>query len=53
MTEWCMAHPWLTFWIIIVALTVVDNIANNVLRVICAKKINGISELKEEGDDNG
>lgn len=26
MFEWCMAHPYLTFWIIIVALCVLDTL---------------------------
>lgn len=27
MTAWCIAHPWMTFWLIVVALCVVDSFA--------------------------
>ena len=32
MVEWCMAHPWLTFWIVIVALFVLENAVTNIIR---------------------
>lgn len=54
MLEWCMAHPWLTFWIIIVALLVLDNaignvcrLLNNRLRVRCAEKGIQVREKEE------
>ena len=34
MAEWCMAHPWLTFFLILFALVVLDNVIGNILRVI-------------------
>ena len=53
MLEWCMAHPWLTFWIIITAIICLDNsianvfrYLNNRLRVRCAEK--GITAREKE-----
>ena len=31
MIEWAKRHPWLTFWIIIFALSTVDNIVANII----------------------
>ena len=55
MLEWCLSHPWLTFWITFMALVVIDNIfanlcrlCNNVLRVILAKKNTKIEEVEDK-----
>lgn len=34
MAEWCMAHPWMTFSLIMTALIVGDNILSNILKII-------------------
>ena len=34
MIEWCMENPWLTFWIIIIALFVFDNVVANVVKCL-------------------
>lgn len=26
MTEWCLAHPWMTFWLVMIAILVVEKI---------------------------
>jgi len=30
---WCLEHPWMTFFIILVALEVIGNVLNNILIV--------------------
>lgn len=58
MAEWCMAHPWLTFWIIIVGLIVLDDVVmnlyrifNNCLRASLAKRgIKTFTIESKEGD---
>lgn len=32
MAEWCMAHPWMTFWLVALALVVIDNALANFVR---------------------
>ena len=34
MTEWCMAHPWLTAFIATVALLVIDDIVDHICGLI-------------------
>lgn len=34
MTEWCMAHPWLTAFIATVALLVIDDAVANICKLI-------------------
>ena len=34
MTEWCMAHPWLTVFISTVALLVIDDAIANICKLI-------------------
>lgn len=34
MAEWCMAHPYMTFWIAITAIFAIDNMVNNIARLI-------------------
>lgn len=29
MAEWCMAHPWMTFWLVALAFVVIDNALAN------------------------
>lgn len=58
MADWCMAHPWLTFWIVITALIILDSMfanltrfGNNCLRVRAALKgIKAIDADSKEGD---
>ena len=57
MTEWCMAHPWMTFWIVITALIVIGNIVenlcrivNNCLRVSLSKNVIEMSDVEGESD---
>lgn len=51
MVEWCMAHPWMTFFLIYWALKVLDNIAINILKMLQNKHILNIE--KERGADGG
>lgn len=37
MSEWCMTHPWMTFWIIIVGLGVINSVVDNLCNVVRAK----------------
>jgi hypothetical protein len=37
MTEWCMTHPWMTFWIAITALCAINNIGQAVFGRRCDK----------------
>lgn len=61
MADWCMAHPWLTFWIVIVALAVLDDVmtnlvrfGNNCIRASLAKRgIENREMESKEGDGNG
>lgn len=57
MVDWCMAHPWMTFWLGVIALLVIDSaitnlfrFCNNCLRVICAK--NGIEVSNKVEEEN-
>lgn len=38
MLEWCMAHPWMTLTIAILALIVLDNAIANISNAIRARK---------------
>lgn len=58
MAEWCMAHPWLTFWTVIIALLVLDNIfenlvgfGNNCLRARLAFKGIKVSDVESKESD--
>ena len=33
MAEWCMTHPWMTFFLIYTSLQVIDNIIGNIVRM--------------------
>lgn len=46
MAEWCLEHPWLTFFLVYQALVVLDNIIVNVLNFILAARM-------IEGKDSG
>ena len=51
MSEWAMAHPWLTFFVAVWALCVLDSIVANICRaIIGGKKPRGILEPKEKTD---
>jgi len=61
MLEWCMSHPWFTFWIVLVALLVIDNVianlanlANNCMRINLLKsgRLEELLKMAEE-DSNG
>lgn len=32
MTEWCMAHPWMTFWLILMAIFAIESIGITLFR---------------------
>lgn len=56
MLEWAMTHPWMTFFLIALALLVLDGAItnmfrffNNILRVISAKSGKEPPELEEKG----
>lgn len=34
MREWCMAHPWMTLFLVLIALVVVNNVLVNVCGLI-------------------
>ena len=38
MKEWCFAHPWMTFFIVLVSLEVVGNIFSNIA-ISCNNKM--------------
>lgn len=55
MAEWCMAHPWLTFWVIILALIVLDTaivnfarLCNNLMRMRVYEKTGVKAKLEED-----
>ena len=50
MAEWCMAHPWMTFFLVCLALCVLDNIVLNILRVSQSKHMLD-AQKKERGSD--
>lgn len=45
MAEWCIAHPWMTFSLIMTALIVGETIISNICKTI-AIITNGKSEIK-------
>lgn len=34
MIAWCMSHPWMTFFIVMFAIEVINNVANNIIRMV-------------------
>lgn len=56
MAEWTMAHPWLTFWVVVLALVVLDSaitnlvrLANNLMRTKIYLKTGEKGKLEEGG----
>ena len=41
MSEWCVAHPWLTFWLALFMLMVIDSAFTNVCNLV-----NNIARLR-------
>ena len=39
MAEWCMAHPWMTFFLVWMALYILGSVIENVLRFVVQMKI--------------
>lgn len=46
MLTWCMAHPWMTLTIAILALIVLDNAVANISNAIRARKQNRTEDNK-------
>ena len=57
MAEWCMAHPWMTFFLVWTALYILGSIIENVLRFVVQMKIilteYKVTESEEGGDSDG
>ena len=60
MVEWCMAHPWMTFWIVFVALFVIEGtvtnncrVCNNIIRMRIYEKTGLIAELDDVEERDG
>lgn len=47
MTEWCMAHPWLTVFILTVVLLVIDDAVANICKLIAFLAY----QRREDADD--
>lgn len=45
MTQWIMAHPWMTFFIVIVGLLILDSIIANICN--CVQRIKQTRILKD------
>lgn len=53
MREWCMAHPWMTLFLVFIALVVVNNVLVNVCGLIddiCDKRYR-LKLLKKDDTD--
>lgn len=46
MLTWCMAHPWMTLTIAILALIVLDNAVANISNAIRARKQDRMEDVK-------
>ena len=44
---WCMAHPWLTFFLIVLFIYLVDNVVNNILRFKVIKSQSKNKKIEE------
>jgi hypothetical protein len=41
MSDWCVAHPWMTFWLVAFAIVGITNVVANICKTIiaCRKRI--------------
>lgn len=46
MLEWCLAYPWMTLTIVILALIVLDNAVANISNAIRARKQDRMEDVK-------
>ena len=47
MTEWCMAHPWMTLLIVLTALLVVDDIVGEIRRMVALRVLGRLGAAEE------
>ena len=53
MAEWCMAHPWMTFFLAALALLVIDSVLCTLFKSISNANKPHIVEVKTGGDEDG
>ena len=51
MAEWCMAHPWMTFFLAALALLVIDSVLCTLFKSISNANKPHVIEIKERGDE--